>query len=77
MYALASHYHHLEDGYDWKHTLINNELVSALFPDAYKMPVVVTMTMAAMMIVIMDFPVPPCSSVKGGSGGNGTFAFLV
>ena len=71
MSALDVLHNHLAARYNWKHILINNQLhLHFLQMQNTWMHVVVTMTMAVMVISIMDSIVLSCSSMVGCNRGD-------
>ena len=57
---------HLEMGYSAKHTHISDKPYLYLLQMQARMPVVVVMIMAVIVITKRDFTIPSCSSMNGG-----------
>ena len=53
-----------------KHIAINDELYLFSFQMHTKKPKTVKVTMAVIVIAVIDLALPPCPSVTNGSGGN-------
>ena len=67
--ASALPYNHLENGYS-ENTFTSDELYLHFFQMHMKIPIVLRVTVNMMMIGIMNFAVPFCSSIMDGSGGH-------
>ena len=67
MSVLGVPHNHLETEYNEKHDCINDEVYLYFFQLHIRMSMVVTMTMAVMVTVIIDFTIPSCSSLNSGN----------